>query len=82
MKNVQIKICGITTPEIAKYALLHGANYIGIVFHPASSRHIGNIITAQEISLVTKKYGGKSVGVFVDQNADEVNYICKKTRIN
>jgi phosphoribosylanthranilate isomerase len=38
--TVQVKICGITNAEAADAAARAGADYAGLVFHPASPRHL------------------------------------------
>ena len=38
MKQTRIKICGITTPEMAQVAVRAGADYLGLVFAPRSPR--------------------------------------------
>jgi phosphoribosylanthranilate isomerase len=38
---VEIKICGLMTPEALDVALDAGADYVGFVFFPPSPRHIG-----------------------------------------
>jgi phosphoribosylanthranilate isomerase len=38
---VEIKICGLMTPEVLDVALDAGADFVGFVFFPPSPRHIG-----------------------------------------
>jgi phosphoribosylanthranilate isomerase len=38
---VEIKICGLMTPEAVDVALDAGADYVGFVFFPPSPRHVG-----------------------------------------
>ena len=38
---VEIKICGLMTPDAVDVALEAGADYVGFVFFPPSPRHIG-----------------------------------------
>jgi phosphoribosylanthranilate isomerase len=35
-----VKICGLSTPETMEAALAAGADYVGLVFHRASPRHV------------------------------------------
>ena len=37
---MQVKICGLSTPESVKTTVVAGASYIGFVFFPKSPRHI------------------------------------------
>ncbi len=37
---MQIKICGLSTPETLEAALAAGADMIGLNFHPSSPRHV------------------------------------------
>lgn len=39
-KTVQVKICGLSTPESMSTAIEAGADYIGLVFYPPSPRHV------------------------------------------
>jgi phosphoribosylanthranilate isomerase len=39
--NVQVKICGLTSREAAQAVLKSGAEFGGLVFFPASPRHLG-----------------------------------------
>lgn len=60
----KIKICGIRTPEILKTCIEAGSDFVGLVFYPASPRHI-EIDTAKELALQIPT-GVRSVGLFVD----------------
>jgi phosphoribosylanthranilate isomerase len=40
--SVQVKICGITTPEAADAAVRAGADFAGLVFFPKSPRRVGS----------------------------------------
>ncbi len=73
MKNVRIKICGITRVEDAEAAVDLGADFIGVNFWSRSPRRV-DIPLGREIAEVVR---GKSalVGVFVNQAAPEVEKI-------
>jgi phosphoribosylanthranilate isomerase len=68
---VFVKICGITRAEDADAAVAAGANAIGFVFWPDSPRRVA-VDVAKRIAAATSV---QTVGVFVDQPADEVNRI-------
>ena len=63
---MEIKICGITTPEQAIAVAELGADAIGLVFFPQSPRNV-SVSTAREITTAVK---GKccTCGVFVNMN--------------
>lgn len=70
-----IKVCGITNLADARYASGAGADFLGFIQHPESPRHIEPGLARDIIAWV---YGSKSIGVFVDCPADEVNGICDR----
>ena len=37
---MQVKICGLSTPESVEAAVAAGASYVGFVFFPKSPRHL------------------------------------------
>jgi len=68
--RLEIKVCGLTTPAAAIACIAVGADAIGMVFHPASPRHL---LSAQAQELAAGlPLGVAKVGVFVDQSADEI----------
>ncbi len=73
MKCPQVKICGVSDLETASFALKAGADYIGLVFHPASPRFV-SVEVAKEIAQEAK---GRAVAVFVDQTGEEMAEICR-----
>jgi phosphoribosylanthranilate isomerase len=61
---VQVKICGITTPADARLCVEAGANALGLVFHPQSSRFVR---MEQALAIArTVPEGLPLVGVFAD----------------
>jgi phosphoribosylanthranilate isomerase len=38
--SVQVKICGLSTPDTMEAALAHGADYVGLNFFPPSPRYV------------------------------------------
>ena len=69
----KVKICGIRDAETALYVARAGADYIGLVF--ASSRRRISPDKALEIAMAVGKVESrpKVIGVFVDEEPDEVN---------
>lgn len=80
MGNHLIKICGIKNPNVATDAAKAGANYIGIVFHPASPRHV-ELEDAIKISDAIYSGGAIPIAVFVNQSDIEMQSICEATNI-
>jgi phosphoribosylanthranilate isomerase len=46
---VEVKICGLSTPETVEGSIAAGADFIGLVFFPASPRHV-DLISARELA--------------------------------
>jgi phosphoribosylanthranilate isomerase len=76
---MMVKICGITRPEDAAAAVRSGAAAIGFVFWPASPRYIDPERARQIASALPP--GVAIIGVFVNQDADEVNRIAATARL-
>ncbi len=76
-----IKICGIRNVSTAIAAAEAGADFIGLVFHSGSGRNIDKE-KAKEIVSAIKKYETEAVGVFVEQDAEEIAEICQYAGIN
>ncbi|MDB5415060.1 MAG: phosphoribosylanthranilate isomerase [Rubritepida sp.] len=61
---IEVKICGISTPEALRVAAKAGADFVGFVFFPASPRAV---TPAQSGPLSASLEGGpRRVGLFVD----------------
>jgi phosphoribosylanthranilate isomerase len=61
---IDVKICGLKTPETLRAAVEAGAGYIGFMFYPRSPRNV----TPQEaaaLAMIVPR-GVRKVGVFVD----------------
>ncbi|MCB1357892.1 MAG: phosphoribosylanthranilate isomerase [Maritimibacter sp.] len=50
MANVQVKICGLSTPDHVRWAVAAGARYVGFVFFPKSPRNV-DVETARTLAL-------------------------------
>ncbi len=72
---VEVKICGLTNLDDAKYALDAGADYLGFVFYGKSARGVTPLKTVQ----IMDALGGdvRLVGVFVNQAGAEVDKIAR-----
>ncbi len=62
--SIDVKICGIRSPEVLDTAVAGGARYVGLVFYPPSPRAIGPIEAAALARRVPT--GVRTVGLFVE----------------
>ena len=70
MRELFVKICGITRPQDADLAADLGASAIGLVFWPASPRYISPEAARGIARLNAARV--KTVGVFVDESIENV----------
>ena len=77
---MKIKICGITNVEDAVYCENKGVDALGFVFYEKSKRYV-EVDKAADIIKKLNPFTLK-VGVFVNKNVEEINYISKKTGLN
>ncbi|HEY0606000.1 MAG TPA: phosphoribosylanthranilate isomerase [Herpetosiphonaceae bacterium] len=76
---VDVKICGIMTPEHARAAVMAGADLIGLVFAP--SRRRISVEQAREIASAARDAAAERgsnvglVGVFVNEAPEQINAI-------
>ena len=70
LKQLFVKICGITRPQDAELAVSLGANALGFVFWPHSPRCVN--VEAARAMAENMPVNVLKVGVFVDQPADDV----------
>ena len=81
VESVSVKICGIRQPEHAVAAVEAGANLIGLVFYPPSSR----FVTHDEARAVVNVLNGanvKVVGLFVNESAGEINRVADEVGLD
>lgn len=71
---MNVKICGITNLEDARFCAGAGADFLGFIQYPASPRYVDPEMAKQIIAWV---YGPRPVGVFVNEDAETVNRICE-----
>ncbi len=76
MPMVQVKICGVTTPEDAVAAADAGANAIGLNFYPRSPRYISYEQAAEIIRALPPFVA--TVGIFVDTPAAEIDQVARQ----
>ena len=75
-----VKICGITNLKDAQIAVSCGASSLGFIFHDKSPRYI---LPETACQIVEDLKGQVSfVGVFVDENLDNVHTIVHKVGLN
>ena len=77
---MRVKICGLTNYDDAMYAIEAGADALGFVFYPKSSRYISYEACAKIISklppFITK------VGLFVENTTKEIEHYSKVSGID
>lgn len=78
--RVQVKVCGVTTPDDARAAVEAGADALGLNFHPASPRYV-SVARAQEIRRALPPFV-PLVGVFVDRPAAEILLTARKAGLD
>lgn len=77
--RTNVKICGITNLEDARFASGAMADYLGFVFYEGSPRHV----TPAEAGAIRNWIEGvPCVGVFVNQPMDDVNMIARQTGVD
>ncbi len=80
MTQTRIKICGITRPEDARVAAACGADAIGLVFYPKSSRAIS---VAQALECIKSLPPLVTVvGLFVNETAENIERILREVPID
>lgn len=70
---VQVKICGIKTPEALRSACDNGARFTGFVFYPPSPRAISRDQARVLCGMVPT--GVRSVGLFVNPDFDLLDHV-------
>jgi phosphoribosylanthranilate isomerase len=78
--TLRVKICGITCAQDAEAAARAGADALGFVFHPPSSRYVGPEKAADIISALPPFI--LTVGVFVNLDKEEVERIAARSGIH
>jgi len=78
--RTRIKICGITRVEDACAAVELGADAVGLVFYPASSRNV-SIAQARVIALAVGPFVTR-VGVFLDADAAYIGEVLASVQLD
>ncbi len=74
------KICGLSTPDTLDAAIRHGASHVGFVFFAKSPRNLSPDQAAALAARVPSHV--KSVGLFVDPDADELARILSQVHLD
>jgi phosphoribosylanthranilate isomerase len=61
---IQIKICGLSTPETLATALAEGADFVGFVHYPRSPRHVSPAVAGALAEIARRR--AKIVSLLVD----------------
>ena len=75
--GVRVKFCGMVRPEDAVHACETGADAIGLVFYPASSRALSVEQAADIIRLLPPEADITRVGLFVDAVEEEIRRVLR-----
>lgn len=78
--RTRVKICGITRPEDGRQAAVLGADAIGLVFVPASTRYV-ELDTAAEIIAALPPLVGV-VALFLDPQPAEVERVVRRLPVD
>jgi phosphoribosylanthranilate isomerase len=77
---VQVKICGLSSPETVDAVIAGGASHIGFVFFAKSPRNV----TPEQAGALAMRVAGRAkiVGLFVDPEPDFVNAVRKQVTLD
>ena len=78
--SIQVKICGLSTPETLDAAIKHGASHVGFVFFAKSPRNLSPDQASALAARVPPHV--KSVGLFVDPNANDLARILAQVHLD
>lgn len=80
MKTTRIKICGVTRPDDASAIAAAGADAIGLVFHPPSSRAVDIEAAAAVVSVLPPFV--TTVALFLDPDAEQVRSVIEAVGVD
>lgn len=75
---VEVKICGLSTPETLEGAIAAGADFVGLVFFPASPRHV-DLMSARDLAEQARGRA-KIVALVVDASDQLIENIARHVR--
>jgi indole-3-glycerol phosphate synthase/phosphoribosylanthranilate isomerase len=83
LSPLRLKICGLRSPEQARWAMEAGAHYIGLIFYPPSSRYLTSDQAAAILRELHQQAEGsgsrpRAVGVFVNVPAEQINALARE----
>jgi phosphoribosylanthranilate isomerase len=76
---VIVKVCGVRTPEVAEVAIEAGADWIGLMFVPKSSRWVNDTDALAVVRAVRAR--ADLIGVFVEPSAAECDAAASRYRL-
>jgi phosphoribosylanthranilate isomerase len=77
--KTKLKVCGLTRLDQIHELISLNTDFLGFIFYEKSPRYILNHLSLNQISKIN--HNGK-IGVFVNQNIDEICKITKKADLN
>ncbi|MDO4549730.1 MAG: phosphoribosylanthranilate isomerase [Planctomycetia bacterium] len=79
MRNMMVKICGVTTEDDAKMVGRFPIHAVGFVFYPASKRFVCPEMAKTFVQIIRDESEGKisCVGVFVDETGERMREIIR-----
>ncbi len=77
---IQVKICGLSTPETLDAALMGGTSHVGFVFFSKSPRNVSLDQAAALAAQVPRNV--KSVGLFVDPTPEDIDRVRAQVRLD
>jgi phosphoribosylanthranilate isomerase len=75
---IEVKICGLSTAETLEGAIIAGADFVGLVFFPASPRHV-DLISARDLAEQARGRA-KVVALVVDASDQLIQNIADHVR--
>lgn len=80
MKDIEVKICGLTNLDDAVAALEYGADYLGFVFYAKSPRFVTPAKVVQILGRLNSSV--KAIGVFVNMPRVDVEAVAGDCRLH